>query len=72
MNGNTRTHKNEDAISIVFPAFGIPVVLFLCGFGVHVEEGFGTVTEIGLCLQWLGWLIRCLLRCLLRLVALYL
>ena len=68
MNGNTRTHENEDAICIVFPAFGVLVVFFLCGFGVYGEEGSGTVTEIGLWLRWLGWLIRCSL----RLVALYL
>ena len=47
MSSNRRTHENEDAICIVFPAFGVIVVLFLCGFGVYGEEKSGTVTEIG-------------------------
>jgi hypothetical protein len=68
MNGNTRTHKNEDAISIAFPSLGILVVLFLCGFGVYGEEGSRAVTEIGFNLRWL---IRCWLRNL-RLIAFYL
>jgi hypothetical protein len=34
-NGNRRTHKNEDAISVVFPVFGVLVVLFFCGSGVY-------------------------------------
>jgi len=65
MNGNARTHKNEDAISIVFPALGILVVLFLCGFGVYGEERPRAVTEIGSSLRWLS-------RCWLRLIAFYL
>jgi hypothetical protein len=68
MNSNTRTHKNEDAISIVFPSFGVLVVFFLCGFGIYGEEWSGAVTEIGLFLRWLRWLIRGLL----RLIAFYL
>jgi hypothetical protein len=56
VNSNTRTYKNEDAISIVFPVFGVLIVLFLCGFGVYGEEGSGAITEIGL------WLIQCWLR----------
>jgi hypothetical protein len=68
MNNNTKTHKNEDAISIVFPVFGVPVVFFLCSFGVYGEEWSGAVTEIGLFLRWLRWLIRGLL----RLIAFYL
>jgi hypothetical protein len=62
MNGNTRTYKNEDAISIVFPVLGVLVVLFLCGFGVYGEELSRAVTETGFYLQrlqWLRWLIRC-------------
>jgi hypothetical protein len=47
MNGNTKTHKNEDAISIVFPALSILVVLFLCGFGVYGKERSRAVTKIG-------------------------
>jgi hypothetical protein len=46
VNGNTRTHKNEDAISIFLPALGHLVVLFLRGFGVYREERFRAVTEV--------------------------
>jgi hypothetical protein len=35
INGNRRTHKNEDAISIAFPIFHVFVVLFFCGIGVY-------------------------------------
>jgi hypothetical protein len=64
MNGDTRTHKNEDAISIVFPALGVLVVLFLCGFGVYGEERPRAVTEIGSSLRWL-------ILCPLHLIAIY-
>ena len=51
VNGNRRTHKNEDAISIVFPALGVLIIFFLCSFGVYGEEGSGAVTEIGMHLR---------------------
>ena len=45
MNGNTMAHKNEDAISILLPAFDHLVVLFFCSFVVHREERPRAVTE---------------------------
>jgi hypothetical protein len=62
MNGNTRTHKYEDAIGIIFPTLGILVVFFLCGFEVYGEEWSRAVTKIGFYLRWLRWSARCWLR----------
>jgi hypothetical protein len=59
VNGNARTHKDEDAISIFLPALDHLVVLFLCGFGVYGEERPRAVTKVGFSLQKLRWLIRC-------------
>jgi hypothetical protein len=59
MSADTRTHENEDRISIFLPALDHLVVLFLCGFGVYGEERPRAVTEIGFPLQRL---IRCQLR----------
>jgi hypothetical protein len=64
MNGNTRTHKNENAISIFLPALDHLVVLFLCSFGVYGEEWTRAVTEVGFSLRWL-------IRCQLSLVSIY-
>jgi hypothetical protein len=33
-----RTHKKENAISILLPTFNHLVVLILCGLGVYGEE----------------------------------
>jgi hypothetical protein len=46
MNVNTRTHKNEDPISILLPALDHLIVLVLCGFGVYGEERSRAVTEV--------------------------
>jgi hypothetical protein len=48
--GNTRTHENEDAISVFLPAVDHPVVFFLCSLGIHGEEGTRAVTKDGFCL----------------------
>ena len=53
MNYDTRTHKNEDAISIAFPTLGVLVVLFLRDFRIYGEEGSRAVAEIGFSLRWL-------------------
>jgi hypothetical protein len=37
-NGNMRTHKNEDPISVLLPSLNHFVVLFICGLGIHGEE----------------------------------
>jgi hypothetical protein len=66
MNGNTRTYKNEDAISIFLPALDHLVVLFLCGFGVYGEERSRAVTKA----RRFRWLIRGQLS--LSLIAIYL
>jgi hypothetical protein len=53
MDANTRTHENEDSISILLPALDHLVVFVICGLGVNGEERPGAVTEVGLPLQWL-------------------
>jgi hypothetical protein len=45
--GNTRTHENEDAISVFLPTLDHPVVFFLCSLGIHGEEGTRAVTKDG-------------------------
>jgi hypothetical protein len=47
MNGDTRTHEDEDSISILLPAFDHLVVFFLCSLGVHGEERLRAVTKVG-------------------------
>ena len=49
MNGDTglRTHKYEDAFSILLPAFDHLVVSILCSLGVQGEERTGAVSEDG-------------------------
>jgi hypothetical protein len=47
MNTGTRTHENEDTISILLPAFDHFVVLFLCGFGIYGKERPRAVTKVG-------------------------
>jgi hypothetical protein len=56
MNADTRTHENEDGISILLPAFDHLVVFILCNVGVYGEELPRAVTKVGFPLQWL---IRC-------------
>ena len=51
MDPNTRTHKNEDPISIFLPSVDHLVILFLCSLGVYGEERPRAVTKIGLSLQ---------------------
>jgi hypothetical protein len=53
MNDDTRTHEDEDAISILLPAFDHLVVFFLCDLGVHGEERLRAVTKVGFSLEWL-------------------
>ena len=53
MDSNTRTHKNEDPISIFLPSVNHLVVLLLCSLGVYGEERPRAVTKVGLSLQWL-------------------
>ena len=55
MNADTRTHKKENAFSILLPTLDHLVVLILCGFGVYGEEGPRAVPEIRLPLQLLVW-----------------
>ena len=45
--GNTRTHENEDAISVFLPALDYLLVLFLCSLGIYREEPTGAVTKDG-------------------------
>ena len=59
MNANTRTHENEDAISILLPAIDHLVVQFLCGFRIYGEDRPRAVAEVRFALQGL---IRCWLR----------
>ena len=59
MNGDTRTHKDEDAISILLPGFDHLIVFLLRNLGVHGEERLRAVTKVGF--SW-RWLIRCRLR----------
>jgi hypothetical protein len=56
MNVDTGTHENEDAISILLPAFDHLVVFILCNVGVYGEEFPRAVTEVGFPLQGL---VRC-------------
>ena len=58
-NGDTRAHEDEDAISILLPAFNHLIVFLLRNLGVHGEERLRAVTKVGFSL-W--WLIRCRLR----------
>ena len=39
MIGDTKTHKNEDPISILLPAFDHLVVFFLCSLGYMEKNG---------------------------------
>ena len=66
MNGDTRTHEDDDPFCILLPAFDHLVVFFLCDLGVHGEERLRAVTEVGFSL---GWLIR--LGCRLKMVVVY-
>jgi hypothetical protein len=59
INADTRTHEDEDPVSISLPSFDHLVVFFLCSFGVHGEERLRAVTEVGF---YLGWLIWCRVR----------
>ena len=45
VNADTKTHENEDTISIFLAALDHIDVLFLCGFGVYGEKWFRAVTE---------------------------
>jgi hypothetical protein len=38
MDDDMRTHKDEDSISILLPAFDHLVVFILCSLGVYGEE----------------------------------
>ena len=38
MNLDTRTYKNENAISVLLPTLDHLVVLLICGLGVYGEE----------------------------------
>jgi hypothetical protein len=53
MDGDTRTHENEDAIGIFLPALDHLVVFIICGLGIYREERAGAVTEVGFSLRWL-------------------
>ena len=53
MSADTRTHKNEDGISILLPAFDHLLVFILCNVGVYGEELSRAVTKAGFPLQWL-------------------
>jgi hypothetical protein len=53
MDDSIRTHKNEDAISVLLPAFDHLVVFILCSLGVYGEERPRAVTEVGFSLKWL-------------------
>ena len=55
MIGDTKTHKNEDPISILLPAFDHLVVFFLCSLGVYGEERSRAVTEVRFSLRWRIW-----------------
>lgn len=59
MDADTRTHKNENSVSIFLPALNHLVVFIICSLGVHREERTGAVTEVELPMQWR---IRCRLR----------
>ena len=62
MNADTRTHKNDDPVSILLPAFNHLVVFIFCNLGVYGEERPRAVTKVGFSLQ-------CLTRCRLRVIA---
>jgi len=53
MNTDTRTHENEDYISISSPALGHLVVFFFCNLGIHREERSGAIPKVGLSKGWL-------------------
>ena len=55
MIGDTRTHENEDPVSILLPAINHLVVFFLCSLGVYGEERSRAVTEVGFSLGWRTW-----------------
>ena len=55
MNADTRTHEDEDPISIFLPALDHLVVLFLCDFGIYGEERPRAVTRVRSLLQRLVW-----------------
>ena len=54
MNVDTMTHENEDAISVILPAFDHLVVFSLCNAGVYREELPRAVNELGflLLIRW--------------------
>ena len=54
MNDYTRTHKNEDSISSIFPpALDHLLVFILRSIGVYGKERPRTVTEVMFSMQWL-------------------
>ena len=55
MIGDTRTHENENPISILLPAIDHLVVFFLCSLGVYGEEWSRAVTEVGFSLRRQIW-----------------
>ena len=54
-NSETRTHKDEDPVSIPLPTFDHLVVFIFCGLGIHGEKGLRAVTEVGFYLWWPIW-----------------
>ena len=47
-NEYTRTHENEDYISISSPALGHLVVFFFCNLGIHREERSRSIPKVEL------------------------
>ena len=39
MDGDVRTHENEDAISVLCPAVSHLIIFFLCNLRIHGKDG---------------------------------
>jgi hypothetical protein len=58
LEADIKTYENENTVSILLPAKGHFVVLFLCHLNVLIEEGSRAIREVGLSLR--GLILRLL------------